>query len=313
MKINQKLCTDDPTKLKNILEKYGVAILSDYFDESYADNVFSSATEWLINLDIGLTEDEQTWNMANTPLGPRTGLYQSIISHAPIFWDLREKMYNIFSIMWNNDKLLTSIDGATILPGSQKPKSKVVDWAHIDQTCSSDFMCWQSQFVATDTTASFVATIKSHLKHKEFLTMSKILNPESKWHKFDKNEIIELKKMFGEAYQTPIYAKKGNVIFWDSRTIHSAKYQDDNSWRCVFYISMRPENNFLANEKELIKTAAKKGLTTNHWASKIFATVDKFGRKNTKLTNLLKNLESLSYTKSMSPLQKRLCGFLKYK
>jgi hypothetical protein len=165
--INQKvLCTNDPAELKPILEKYGVAILINYFTTAYAAEVFDAAKQWLIDLNIGLTDNEETWNVQNTPIGPRTGLYQSIISHCPTFWNLREQIHELFAIVLNEHRLLTSIDGATILPGSQKPKSKQ-DWAHIDQTESSTFMCYQSQFVATDTTASLVATIGSHYRHAD--------------------------------------------------------------------------------------------------------------------------------------------------
>lgn len=305
--------TNNPAELKEILELYGVAILTDYFDKKYADEIFEIAKQWLIDLDIGLTNDLSSWKNYNMPTGPRYGMYQSIISHCPIFWDLREKMYDLFVILLNDNKLLTSIDGASIYPSNNKPK-RVKDWPHIDQTVSSDFMCYQSQFVATDTSASFVATVGSHLKHKKILDLCNSTDNKSNWYKFNEDDIVKLKKLFGDNYQTPIMAKKGSVIFWDSRVIHSAKYQndDDNNWRCVFYVSMRPKNTFSKRNINTIIKAAKEGRTTNHWGSKIFPLHPRFGNKNEKMTDLLNNTIELSYIDEMSNLLKKMVGLKKY-
>lgn len=301
--------TTDPQQLKSILDKYGVAILDNYFTPDYADTVFHQVKTWLINLNIGLTDNESTWTPDNTPAGPRYGLYQSIISHCPTFWELREKMYPIFSLLHSTPDLLTSIDGASFYPGCQKPSSKQ-DWAHIDQTVSSQFMCYQAQFVATDTSASLVATLGSHLLHDQVVALSNISHKSGNWHKFTKEEVIHLKKIFSINYQRPIVSKKGAIIFWDSRTIHSAKYQDprDTRWRAVFYISMRPSGEFSETDKKLLIRAATEGRTTNHWGNKIFDTKTRFITKNPQVARLLKNLSELSYLPNMNPVQKRLIG-----
>jgi len=156
-------------------------------------------------------------------------MYHSIVSHAPKFWELREKFYPIFQKVLNEDDLLVSIDGASVFPVVNSPK-KSKDWAHIDQTICSDFMCYQSQFVATNTKSAFVCTPRSHKIHKKMIQDFSI-GTTSNWHKFTDSEVTKLKSIFKNNYQIPIYAKKGSVIFWDSRTIHSAKYPDtkDNS------------------------------------------------------------------------------------
>ena len=307
------LHTTDPSSLKIILEKYGVAVLDNYFDDIYADNVFNAVKKWLIDLNIGLTNDEQTWNSTNTPIGPKFGLYQSIISHCPTFWELREKIYPLFQIIYNNDKLWTSIDGASFYPGSKKPKNKQ-DWAHIDQTIASTFMCYQSQFVASDTSATFVATISSHLKHEEIVELADIKDKNSNWHKFSNSEVKQLKTIFQKNYQTQIHAKKSSVIFWDSRTIHSARFQDfnDKRWRAVFYVSMRPIESFTQHSKELIKKAAIEGRTTNHWASKIFDINDRSEQKNNELMHLMNNLHKLSYIDNMTDTQKKISALVDY-
>lgn len=64
-------------------------------------------------------------------------------------------------------------------------------------------------------------------------------------------------------YQKPIIANAGSIIFWDSRTIHSAKYQqnEDDRWRAVFYISMREKSDYSQRDIDLITRAAVEGRT----------------------------------------------------
>lgn len=77
--------TKDPLKLSELLDLYGVAVLENYFEDNYADEVFESAKKWLIKLNIGLTSNPKDWTSSNMPMGPRYGMYQSIVSHCPAF------------------------------------------------------------------------------------------------------------------------------------------------------------------------------------------------------------------------------------
>jgi hypothetical protein len=304
-----KIVTSDITKLRTILDKYGVGILENYFDDTYADEVFGLVKKWLIGLDIGLTNDVATWINKNLPWGPRYGMYQSIISNAPKFWELREKFYPLFQEILGEPELLASVDGASFFPTANCPKNKA-DWAHIDQTIGSDFMCYQSQFVATNTLASFVCTPKSHKLHKTLLKKFSIKS-NNNWHKFTDGEVAQLKSIFKDNYQIPIHAKKGSVIFWDSRTIHSAKYPDvkENGWRAVFYISMRPFKSFDLHNIKTIQLAITSGKTTNHWGSTIFKPKDRFRTKNPLISALMTNSKIISYYPYMTTLQKKLYNF----
>ena len=308
----KKFTCDNLGDVRNILNEYGVAILEDYFSDDYADQVFEEMKNWMIGLKIGLTKKENTWISRNMPLGPRYGMYQSIVSNAPIFWALREKFHPLFSTILQNEELITSIDGASVYPAQNVPVKKST-WAHIDQTESSEFMCYQSQFIATDTNASFVCTPKSHLHHKKILRMIGNTKPKKNWHKFSDGEVLKLVKIFGDEYQIPILAKKGSVIFWDSRTIHAAKYQEtrDDTWRAVFYISMRPKQMFNDNDLKTVQTAVTEGLTTNHWATTIFKPFDRYNQKAPAVINLIRQSKSLSYVDKLTDVQSELIGLSK--
>ncbi len=161
----EKFTTSNPKKLKSILDKYGVAILSNYFSEEYADEVFDSVHKWMVGLGFGLGKKKSSWINANLPLGPKYGMYQSIVSNAPKFWDVREKFYPIFQTVLGKKDLIVSVDGASFFPTILSPKNKK-DWAHIDQTISSKMMCLQSQFVASDMQHSFVRRVPTNSTKK---------------------------------------------------------------------------------------------------------------------------------------------------
>lgn len=306
--IMDRYITNNISDCRSTLKKYGVAILENYFEDGYEDKIFNSVKQWLISLNIGLTDDNSTWTTKNVPMGPRYGMYQSIVSHAPAFWELREKMYPIFQELLGNIDLITSIDGASFYPTINSPKSKST-WAHIDQTVSSKFMCYQSQYVASDTDASFVCTPGSHKKHRTILKKFSIVS-DTNWHKFSEGEVVTLEEMFGDNYQVPIKAKKGSIIFWDSRTIHAAKYPDnkEDKWRAVFYISMRPRDTFTEENINTIKEAVVDGKTTNHWGTTIFKPFDRFKVKNDGVVDLVKNSKRLSYVDKFTETQKKIAG-----
>lgn len=293
--------TNSLDNIKNILEEYGVCVINNFFSDEECDMWFNNLKNWLINLDIGLTNDPKTWKLKNMPLGPRYGIYQSIITHAPDFFKIRRRMKPIFARLWDTDDLICTLDGASIYPFKL---DKGIRWPHIDQTVPGK-LCYQSQAVLTTTSASFMCTPGSHKDHDELL---KKITPKIKnWYRFDLsnnssengNSLIDMTK------HIPINVNKGSVILWDSRTIHSAKnhdaFQVKNTdalnlapWRCVLYVCMRPRSTYTKRNLTTIKNALIQGRTTNHWGNKTFGTSTYQTSRLEKVNALLNNLETIS-------------------
>ena len=262
--------------IRQKLDEYGLAIIENVIPDDKCDEYVKTSVDWLGKLIKPLSRAPETWTFENLPSGPRKGMMQSIISHSPVAWELREKLYPLFSALHGTKDLITSLDGATILPPIQGSNK---DWPHIDQTKSEDdIKCFQGQVVLTNTTACFRCTPKSHLKHKEIVETLEI-NRKNQWYKFKDIDISTISPWFDE-WQIPIQVSKGSIILWRSTTIHSAKYVDDpkiykplyswDGWRCVYYICMRPKKQFTKTGLKTIKKAALEGRTTNHWGTKTF-------------------------------------------
>lgn len=304
---------DQRQSLLDKLNEFGLVVLSNIIPPDACDKYVESSVNWLTSILPPLSRATQTWTPENTPTGPRKGMYQSLVGHCPVAWELREKLYPLFASLHATEDLITSIDGATIFPPC---KSSAADWPHIDQTTSEkDLVCYQGQVVLTNTTASFRCTPGSHLIHEEIVTEYN-LDRKSQWHKFTTDEIEKLKPRFTD-WQIPIHVPKGSVILWRSTTIHSAKYVDDptiyqpdkswDGWRCVYYICQRPKIHCSKRGLKTIKDAALKGRTTNHWGTKTFPKTGRFAKKHPAVENVLKNPE-LVVCKNLTPLQRRLVG-----
>lgn len=274
------------------MEELGYEIIEDVIENP--EEIFEEIKTWMTD-----TFEIEKWKLFNLPYGPRYGMYQGLVGHCPTIWKLREKVAPIFAEKWDCETtdLITSIDGASVFPPMYR---KTNDWPHIDQT-GEGLKCYQGQVVLTNTTASFVCTPRSHLKHQEVVDL---YDAKDNWCK-----VPEAKELFDE-WQIPIIAKAGSMILWDSRLIHSAKRQDrgDDSWRCVVYICQRPKSHYTKRNLTTIKNAAINGRTTNHWGSRTFPKKFHRQKRNDIIDEYSENPEKLSYIKHMTPLMKSLCG-----
>lgn len=303
---------DHIDNIMRIINEYGFVVLENMIDKNECDKYVDQSVKWMLDkLSPELSMDYKTWNNKNLPSGPRLGMYQSIISHCPVAWKIREIMYPLFCSLYDTKELITSIDGATILPPIIP--NKVTHSPHVDQTTKEPVkVCYQGQAVLNDSTACFVCIPKSHLYHKNF-----ILDTKSEWHRFG---IEELNKIFGDNCLTPIYSGKGSIILWKSTLIHTSQYVDNivepmgyNGWRCTYYVCQRPKRDFKKTGLKTIKNATLNGRTTNHWGTKTFPKTTRWDKqsKNSKVYDLLTNTEILVYD-DLTDIQKKLTGILEY-
>ena len=307
-------------ELKKNLDENGYVVIPKVLSDEICDKYVEETVDWMCNLLPLDKNDQKTWKTENMPSGPRFGMYQSIVSHCPVAWKLREFTYPLFCSLYDTKELITSIDGASIMPPVKHRTTK--DWPHIDQTISEENMvCYQGQVVLTDTTASFRCTPKSHLKHQEIVNRFEI-DKKNPWHKFTSEQEKELESEFND-WQIPIHVKKGSIILWRSTTIHSAQRVEDHTiyekekknglwdgWRCTFYICQRPKKDFTKRGLTTVKKAYENGRTTNHWGTKTFPKTTRWdSNKDSRVLDLLKNPEKL-VDKNISLTCKKLVGIL---
>jgi len=295
----QYLSFNDPefkTKLINEVKTNGLAVINDVFTDVECDNHMTGILNDFVSLgtNIDLNNVDITWTTNNLPAQTRPGLFQMLMSNLKDVWNIRanDNVKTIFETLYSHFRkdqikdFIVSGDGINIKPGTVGPfkKEHTKDWAHLDQTIKGDiYKCIQGQAVLTNTTASFVASPKSHLVFEDILNKLNV-NSTANWLKFNDDQIKIVKELIlakGGQYQIPILSKKGSFIVWTSTTVHSAKLQSASEsstnedkykgWRGVIYVCYRPKSEFTKRELTKRQKVFDENRTTNHWSQTTFS------------------------------------------
>ena len=283
-KLNQEIIVGDVKNVKNILEKYGVAVMHNVLTEDETTKMKSEMFDYLEHItkkfDTPFKRSIDESYSEFYKLLPVHGMLMQCdqIGHSQMVWNLRtnKKIVKAFSEFYGTDDLLVSFDGVSFSPAHEitgRGYDKNNEWFHVDQSYTrNDFECMQSWVTARDVNegdATLTVLVGSHKYHKDFASHFGI-NKKDDWYKLTKEEIQFYKDRGCE--QLNVTCPKGSMVFWDSRTVHSGKNADKNrkkpNFRCIAYLCYTPRS--WASEsiiKKRIK-AFEELRTTNHWPHK---------------------------------------------
>lgn len=283
----------DTKELIKVFNSDGLVVINDLFTDEECDIIMDRIVADMCKLGTGLDKAaiEKTWIKENLPLETKSGLFQTLLSNLHVLWEIRsnEKIRKVYEILYGKKDFIVSGDAINIKPGNIPPytTNKSRDWAHLDQTVKSfGVKCIQGQVVLTNTTASFVATPRSHLVHDQLMDHLGVKS-DTNWLKFSDKQIKETKELFkknlwltpdSDQWQIPILSKRGSFIVWDSRLIHSARFQIKpeipkcgfyDGWRGIAYVCYRPKEEFTEEQIKNRIDAYESNKVTNHWGIKI--------------------------------------------
>lgn len=339
----------DAERVNALLDQWGVCVITHHFARAQAHAWKDGVRRWLCaHSDGRLRPNKAVWKDERLPYGPRSGMFQSLVSNAPAMWEIREALHPLFTALHGNEQLLTSLDGASVYPVEERAAAPD-DWAHIDQTVPG-LRCVQGQVVLSDSLAAFRCTPTSHARHEEVLQLCGLsleVPDRGNWLKFNKKTLPPVQALFDRGmWQMPVHAPAGAVILWRSSTIHSAtpcmepraaiaplvaQWQEEaraeggggrqskfgarakspwDGWRCVVYVTERPAAEFSYAQVERLAQAARTGHMTNHWGTKIFSVpARQLNRKVPAVQHLLRHPEETRLPQEeMTPLQRRLAA-----
>jgi len=236
----------------------------------YLDNMF----EWLESFPFGFKkEDKATWGPQNLPAHIKGGMYVGYsIAHEKFYWEARTEpgLIDAFAKLWGTDKLLVSFDGFNItLPAEQHPKSEA--WPHVDQSpLRKGMQCVQGilNLAPNGPQDGGLIVMKgssavSERFFKENIATEKTSWGPADWYGFDSPQVEWFKNKGCEFVK--VCADQGDLILWDSRTIHYNCLPESNTVRSVLYMCYTPAA--YANAEDL-KTKAMlfdKRMSTTHW------------------------------------------------
>lgn len=238
----------------------------------------------------------------NMPVSLR-GIFQSFrMGNVQEVCDVKysQEVVDLFRLVWAKqdgtvpEHMLASSDAISImLPHYRKPSARDT-WGHVDQCPTraplhvSGATCYQGLIVATHQLVKNPETGKNEIllvhhakedgglcvihdsanRFSDAMATLGVTRAERDWYKFDIATRPDLlKEIYDTEEYTRIEAEAGDVIMWDSRTVHYGSRPDHGrtSIRSAFYICMMPREFATPKQLEARWKIFQKGQCTSHW------------------------------------------------
>ncbi|KAF8846666.1 phytanoyl-CoA dioxygenase [Acephala macrosclerotiorum] len=253
----------------------GFTVVKNVIPRDRAVGYQEKAYGWLKSFDTELDFNKpETWIKENLPYQSKINTFSTYgVVHEKFMWDARMEpgIVAAFAHLWGTDELLVSFDSLNITLPNRKDKERKPAWEHIDQSPLRRGMhCVQGIINLSPSgpdDGGLVVYPGSHKFNDEFFDTQ---TEKSSWkprdlHMFEREQL----EWFTAKGLKPlkVCADVGDLILWDSRTIHygSEPEESSNQIRTIIYATYTPAR--LASEESLERkrTVFKSWGGTTHW------------------------------------------------
>lgn len=257
------------------LQANGYAVVKNAIPKDRAAAYQQKAFAWLTSFGTKLDmSNRETWIGANLPIQSKINTFNYYcVAHEKFIWDARMEpgVLEVFEALWGTDELLVSFDCLNITFPNRKDVPRKPTWEHIDQSpLRKGLHCVQGIINLSKSgpeDGGLVVYPGSHRLVEEFFEtetdkktwdpMDTFLFPAERLAWFTAQGISPQK----------VCAEPGDLILWDSRTIHygAEPTEESNTIRTAIYAAYTPAK--LAS-KETLEIKAKifnKFGGTTHW------------------------------------------------
>lgn len=297
------------------LDEKGYTIIPNVISQDKAREYHDAFWDMMEELNPDIKRDKRsTWKTENWPLNLHGILQQYRVGHRQFVWDIRSegKVIEVFKWIWGTEELLVSFDGLCLIrPTGRKSKA----WPHVDQSPQSEgFQCAQGFINLHECgphDGGLIVLEGSHKLHYQFFKEMGKLNHKDDWYKFSDEEMI----FFKDCPRKKICCQPGDLVLWDSRTIHYTCNPTSDQYRMVVYVCMAPAEYASKEVLEKKKQAFHELRMTSHWPFKIqmFPTTPRFYNDQQRLLHakIMKNVEKMKPPVLFERAQK-LAGLIPY-
>jgi hypothetical protein len=257
------------------LKKNGYAVVKGAISQARAAELRAEAHDWLQSFGTDLDfENPETWTSQNLPVQSKINTFHTYgVAHEKFMWDARMEpgVLGAFERLWGTDELLASFDSLNITFPNRKDVPRKPAWEHIDQSpLRRGLHCVQGIInlsPAGPDDGGLVVYPGSHALNDEFFDTQ---TDKATWDPLDRYMFSgpQLDWFKARGIQPhKVCADTGDLILWDSRTIHygAEPLETSNQIRTVIYTAYAPAR--LASEEQLkikAEVFSKYGGTT-HW------------------------------------------------
>lgn len=240
----------DPNHLKQLKEQ-GFVVVPGIMPVDKARKYVGEANDWLSGFGKGFDiNDKSTWHAANLPPHFRGGLYSAMgVAHEDLLWRIRAEpaLIQVFTELWGTDELLVSFDGANF--SIPLPKEEIQNggapWPHVDQSpLKKEMNCIQGimNLAPNGPQDGGLMVLKGSFQlYKEYIESHD--PPEGGWPTRDSyHHPSEHLQWFYDRGCEWIHmdAGEGDLILWDSRTIHYGAAPTGQNGRYATYVCYKP-------------------------------------------------------------------------
>ncbi|KAF2098061.1 hypothetical protein NA57DRAFT_66520 [Rhizodiscina lignyota] len=258
------------------LISHGYVVIKNAIEPEKARYYQQKAFEWLTSFGTDLDlKKPSTWIAANLPVqNIRLNTFENYaVVHEKFMWDARLEpgVVDAFAKVWGTDELLVSFDSINITLPNRIDKPVRAPWPHTDQAPRKRGMhCVQGIINlshAGPEDGSLVVIPGSHAILEEFYDTQ--TDPAS-WPTRDVRYFSEEEmKWFADRGCTPkkVPAEPGDLILWDSRTIHwgGEPTEKSDTIRTVIYAAYAPAKMASKDALEEKQRVFRANGATTHW------------------------------------------------
>ena len=251
-------------------------MIKNVIDSDKAQYYQQKALDWLQSFKTPLDfQDRTTWTTDNLPIQSKVNTFKHYsVVHEKFMWEARTepKILDAFAQIWGSDELLVSFDALNITLPNREDKPNLKPWPHVDQSpIRRGLHCVQGIINlshAGPDDGSLIVLPRSNTVIESFFDTE--TNPDT-WQKKDIRFISEDEMTWFQSRgmkPTKVLAEPGDLIVWDSRTVHWGGEPTSNSdtIRTVIYASYSPAKLATPETLQLKKEAFESFLATTHWA-----------------------------------------------
>ncbi|KAK6907864.1 hypothetical protein I203_101865 [Kwoniella mangroviensis CBS 8507] len=235
------------------------------------------AYRWLESFGKGFDKDDRsTWKPDNLPWFAKGGLFNRHgAAHEQWAWDIRseEGIIDTFAKIWGTDELLVSYDGVNVsLPFKNEDLGdRGEPWPHVDQSPNrTGKECIQGIANLAPNgpkDGGLMILDGSFPLYNQYFEEHQHLKPSDGWDWRDSYSYPEetLEWFYSKGCKwVKIEAGPGDLILWDSRTVHYGAHAEGDRPRVATYVCYKPAEGISPERMGLRKTALEDYSGTSH-------------------------------------------------
>ncbi|KAL2070111.1 hypothetical protein VTL71DRAFT_14791 [Oculimacula yallundae] len=262
------------------LQEDGYAVVKNVMPRERAIAYQQRAFDWITSLRPGFdANNPETWVKEHLPVMSKINTFSTYgVTHEKFMWDARMEpgVLKVFEELWGTTELLVSFDSLNITFPNRKDVPRKASWEHVDQTpLRRGLQCVQGIINlshAGPEDGGLMCYPGSHLLSDEFFDTQ---TDRDTWQKRDFYTFTKKQlEWFAAKGVKPlkVCAEPGDLIIWDSRTIHygTEPTEASDTIRTVIYAAYTPAKWATKEDLEIKTDIFQNFLGTTHWPHENF-------------------------------------------